>query len=211
MALYKFRLTKVTKATGVLRDGLSINGDYWDLITFSTLYNCFDKERIKEFFRKTFNYPSFPFDCNNLRNAIINREPLYVTYNNQRLGFKLPENVIADLYVLLSNLSVLIGTFYKEEYSFLNIENSKTTIIDIGAFIGDTPIYFASKGAKKVIALEPNPPTYNLALDNIKLNRLEDKITLLNAGYGKKSGLVRVKSKEISGQNSLEESEDGVP
>ena len=60
-------------------------------------------------------------------------------------------------------------------------------IIDIGANIGDSSIYFALNNAKKVIALEPYPYSYNYALKNININNLNDKITLLNAGYGEDS------------------------
>ncbi len=82
-----------------------------------------------------------------------------------------------------------IIVFGLEEYSFLKVENE--IIIDIGANIGDSPIYFALNSAKKVIALEPYPYSYNIALKNIKLNHLEDKIILLNAGYAQ-DGTIKV-------------------
>jgi len=42
-----------------------------------------------------------------------------------------------------------------------------------------------------VYAFEPYPYSYNIAKKNIKLNHLEDKITLLNEGCGK-SGFVTI-------------------
>lgn len=59
------------------------------------------------------------------------------------------------------------------------------TVLDIGANIGDSAIYFATRGAKHVFGLEVNPATYNIALDNIKTNNLEDLITVKNWGIGK--------------------------
>ena len=47
-------------------------------------------------------------------------------------------------------------------------------------------------GAKHVYALEPVPNIYQIALDNIKLNRLEDKVTLINAAAGSKDGEILV-------------------
>ncbi len=79
--------------------------------------------------------------------------------------------------------------FAREEYSFLNVKNE--IVLDIGANIGDSPIYFALNNAKKVIALEPYPYSYNIALSNIKKNDIEDKIILLNAGYGQ-DGTIKV-------------------
>lgn len=77
----------------------------------------------------------------------------------------------------------LLAVFGNEEYKFLNVDNE--IVIDVGANIGDSSIYFALNNAKKVIALEPYPYSYNIALENIKANKFHDKITLLNSGYGK--------------------------
>lgn len=81
------------------------------------------------------------------------------------------------------------AVFGNEEYSFLDAQNE--IVVDIGANIGDTSIYFASNNAKKIIGIEPYPYSYNMARKNIKKNNLEDKIILLNAGYGE-DGTVKV-------------------
>jgi len=76
------------------------------------------------------------------------------------------------------------------QYKWLDVKNRD--VVDIGANIGDTAIYFALKGAKHVYAFEPYPYSYNIAKKNIRLNHLEDKITLLNEGCGK-SGSIAIK------------------
>lgn len=76
----------------------------------------------------------------------------------------------------------IFDVFMKEEYKFLNVENR--IVLDIGASIGDSSIYFALNGAKKIISLEPYPYTFNFLVKNIKENRLNGKIIPLNAGYG---------------------------
>jgi FkbM family methyltransferase len=80
--------------------------------------------------------------------------------------------------------SSIYDTFVEEDYKFLNVQNK--SILDIGAFIGDSPIYFVLKGAKKVYAIEPHPDAYNEMIENIKLNNMEDKIIPINMGisYG---------------------------
>lgn len=80
------------------------------------------------------------------------------------------------------------AVFVNEEYKFLAAENEE--VVDIGASIGDSPIYFAMNGARKVIALEPYPYSYLFAAKNIAENKLEDKIDLINAGYGYDGELV---------------------
>jgi len=72
--------------------------------------------------------------------------------------------------------------FEYNEYDALNVNDH--VVIDVGAFIGDSAIYFALKGAKKVIALEPHPGAYAEMLENIRLNNLEDRIIPVNAGLG---------------------------
>ncbi|MEM3714462.1 MAG: FkbM family methyltransferase, partial [Nitrososphaeria archaeon] len=66
-----------------------------------------------------------------------------------------------------------IETFIDEDYKFLKVSNE--TVIDIGANVGDTPIYFALKGAKKVIALEPDFNYFTIANLNIEENNLNSK------------------------------------
>jgi len=80
--------------------------------------------------------------------------------------------------------------FIKEQYKWLDVRDKD--VVDVGANVGDTAIYFALKGAKRVYAFEPYPYSYNIAMKNIELNHLEDKITLLNEGCGR-SGFVTIK------------------
>ncbi|MCS7154129.1 MAG: FkbM family methyltransferase [Bacteroidia bacterium] len=62
------------------------------------------------------------------------------------------------------------------------------TILDIGAYNGDSSVYFALKGAKRIIALEPYPPSYQLAQQNIHSMGLSECITLLPVGLGAQAG-----------------------
>lgn len=69
-----------------------------------------------------------------------------------------------------------------ESYS-TNIENK--VVIDVGASIGDTPLYFASKGAK-VYAFEMTKINYDRMIRNLKLNPdLSKNITPVHAAVGK--------------------------
>lgn len=64
------------------------------------------------------------------------------------------------------------------------IDVKDRVVLDVGASIADSPIYFASIGAAKVIGLEPFPATLELAKYNVKLNKLEGTIKLVNAAIG---------------------------
>lgn len=100
----------------------------------------------------------------------------------------------------------IMEVFFAEDYKFLNPDGS--IVIDIGANIGDSAIYFALNGAEKVIALEPFPYSYNFALINIKENNLDDKIELSNVGYGKDEEII-LDDKSSAIGSKLESAENG--
>lgn len=73
------------------------------------------------------------------------------------------------------------GIFLNSEYK-VNVKGK--IVIDIGSQIGDTAIYFATLGARQVIGFEPFPHTFNLAKKNIKLNGMQNSITIFNYAIG---------------------------
>jgi FkbM family methyltransferase len=104
--------------------------------------------------------------------------------------FKREANVYAkvqDFIFLLPfpyGISELAETFYDECYGRFDVYNR--TVIDVGAFIGDTAIYFAGKGTKKVVAFEPAPPLYEIAVKNVQINGLANVISVRNEAVGEK-------------------------
>jgi len=83
--------------------------------------------------------------------------------------------------------SVIYEIFIKEEYK---ADIKDKVVIDVGAYHGESAIYFALQGAKKVIALEPDEDNYKIALKNIKENGLENKILLINKALASKDDKV---------------------
>jgi SAM-dependent methyltransferase len=71
----------------------------------------------------------------------------------------------------------IVEVFIKNVYGFLDVKDK--VVIDIGAGIGDSSIYLASRGAKQVVAVEPNRHMYELAKKNIDLNGFHDSIELI--------------------------------
>ncbi|WGM90388.1 MAG: FkbM family methyltransferase [Candidatus Bathyarchaeum tardum] len=53
---------------------------------------------------------------------------------------------------------------------------SDKTVLDVGAFIGDTACYFASKGAKKVVLYEPVLMHHEFIRKNIDLNHVNAEV-----------------------------------
>lgn len=98
---------------------------------------------------------------------------------------KLHYNSLTDL----GNAAGLgIEQFVWEEYKWLDVKGRD--VIDIGACIGDSAIYFALKKAKHVYAIEPFPASYKMARKNISANGLNKKITLINSAIADKHGAI---------------------
>jgi len=95
--------------------------------------------------------------------------------------------------------------FLEEEYNFLSIRGNE--VIDIGANIADSSIFFVLKGAKKVIALEPFPKNFDIAKKNIQLNNMEQKIDLILAACGAKNDVTHVNIDSIGVVKTLDKNE----
>lgn len=96
--------------------------------------------------------------------------------NGDMISFPISDN--GDIY----------RAFVNEEYSWLPVLNR--IVVDIGASIGDSPLYFAIRGSKHVYAYEPFPVAFERAQTNIRNNNLEQKITLFNNGIGSRNKLL---------------------
>jgi len=61
-------------------------------------------------------------------------------------------------------------------------------ILDVGAYRGETALFFCIHGAEKVIAAEPAPDNYALAQQNIQQSPYQERIDLLPLAIADKSG-----------------------
>jgi len=105
--------------------------------------------------------------------------------------------------------SSIYDTFIREDYKFLNVKDKN--VLDIGAFVGDSPIYFILKGAKKVYAIEPHPDAYKEMLENIKLNNMENKIIPINIGISYESDYITISTTKTNTQHILlKQEEEGI-
>jgi len=89
----------------------------------------------------------------------------------------------------------IVEIFDEEVYKALNCK--ERDVVDIGAYIGDSAVYFALKGARRVIAVEPHPNAFREMLDNIKLNNLENVVVPLNVGLTSKPGKICIENVDI--------------
>lgn len=103
----------------------------------------------------------------------------------------------------------IVNTFFKKDYGEISVKNK--TVVDIGANIGDTAIFYALNGAKKVIGIEPFPKNFQLARENIIVNNLDEIIELLQAGCSSKKGIIKIDPKYQSNiESKLRNFDSGV-
>lgn len=82
----------------------------------------------------------------------------------------------ADLYEI----------YFQNHYEKIPVNNKE--VIDIGANICDSSIYFVLNGATNVIAVELLPQNCEIAQKNITLNKLNDQIDIIMAGCSDEKG-----------------------
>jgi len=104
----------------------------------------------------------------------------------------------------------LIKTYFLDSpYGELDVKGK--TVLDVGANIGDSAIYFAARGAQRVISLEPYPTTFEVAKLNIEENGFQEQVLLLNEGAGR-SGVMKLDPELLSTRTSLaKNTSEGVP
>jgi len=95
-----------------------------------------------------------------------------------------------------------IEHFLEEPYKMLEVKGR--TVIDVGAYSGDSAIFFSLKGATNVLAFEPFPFAYKIAQRNIELNKITN-ITLFNEAIGAEDGFVFVDSEAKGPSTSLKQ------
>jgi len=126
-------------------------------------------------------------------NDEILHEGFRLLYSFIKRGWKYEDGIIEknDGSVKFKYISYSVFEVFDENvYGNINVLNKE--VVDIGANVGDSSIYFALKGARKVVGVEPLPSVYARAIENVQLNHLEGKIFLINAALGSKSGKIKV-------------------
>lgn len=94
---------------------------------------------------------------------------------DQRHFLTNPPNSSAKFVVrkdVYGDLSTVFETFVRNQYAELEIANKK--VLDIGAAIGDSAVFFALKGASIVMSYEPNEELFALCQANIAANGLNN-------------------------------------
>ena len=114
-----------------------------------------------------------------------------------------------NLYGISRGIDAFLTFRNDGTYDFLPVKEK--VVLDVGANIGDTPVYFAMRGSKKVIGIEPFPQNYEIAKKNVEINGLSDKIMILLAACGSSGGYLTIDPRYKSDiRSSLKDFSQGV-
>lgn len=125
-------------------------------------------------------------------------------------GIVISRNGIPHLWFYGWWYSELKQMFVDEIYKDLPVQGK--IVVDVGANIGDSSIYFITKGAERVIAIEPFPTNFELGKKNVEINHLSEKITFIHAGISDKIREIPISTDIENGYTSfrLKEHENGL-
>ncbi len=165
----------------------------FNMIMNKDTINVVTREGKTDKWKRTYVW-TYPLLCNLIKDQNYSNNINYFSDKTNYFEFKF-NNKDLKFYGIKEGNGDFVGIFINNEYEFLN--PNECAVIDIGANIGDSAIYMIMNNAKKVVSLEPYPYSYNLALKNIELNNLKDRITLINGGYGKDS-IIKIDENKIT-------------
>lgn len=113
------------------------------------------------------------------------------TVVSQKMVLPMPN----DLHVIVPNQSnFATGLYLHQLYDFGNMAffchflRPDDLLLDVGANVGIYGLLSAKSTGCKVIACEPAPDTFRTLTDNVRLNRLDDRIDLHNVAVGDTDG-----------------------
>tara|TARA_B100000029_G_scaffold510849_1_gene603365 strand:- start:1994 stop:2947 length:954 start_codon:yes stop_codon:yes gene_type:complete len=140
---------------------------------------------------------NYPINCilkNNQNFLLYHKKDISLLTHNEM--WKICKFVKDFLYIKIneqtlifynSHLGDMVAVFANEQYK--KIAKKDKILIDIGAAIGDSSIYAAFRGCKKVIAIEPLKINFEIMKKNIDINNMVDRIIPINAALTHKSSI----------------------
>jgi len=87
------------------------------------------------------------------------------------------------------NKFMAFGEIFRDGIYDVDVDVKGRTVVDVGAGIGDSPIYFALNGAKKVYAFDVNISYLEKNIKNIRENNLEDVVEPIRCECGLSNNL----------------------
>jgi len=140
------------------------------------------RETIRRVFGISYTWRDIQVDSTSLfrllRKLVFNR---YDVYGSR--GEVVVKTCFGEISVDMQDhdLLNLLSEPFEEMYGYVDVDGR--VVVDIGAYIGETALYFIHKGARRVYAFEPVEKFFRYLLKNISRNNLEGK-KIIAFNYG---------------------------
>ncbi len=139
-----------------------------------------------------------------------------------QVGSRLVEGAVAMNFVDQTRLlvsrgmtgatqNIYCGLQEFEDMAFvLHVLRDKDLFVDIGANVGSYTVLASGAVGARCISIEPIPDAFHHLMDNINLNRIGDRVSALNIGIGKGTGILRFTSDLDTVNHVLADSEEEI-
>lgn len=122
--------------------------------------------------------------------ALIKEGWTVIQISQNLITFQSPNNAIITCRAGIGyDIGHLVEIYLDEIYGS-GFKNKN--VIDIGMSNGDSSIYFAKEGSKRVIGLEPDKRSFDLALKNIKESQVDNIVLPLNKALSDQTGIIEL-------------------
>jgi FkbM family methyltransferase len=101
------------------------------------------------------------------------------------IKFRIGSDYLTARYGKTADLFVLKETYFDKIYDG---DYDGNFVIDVGGYIGETALFFAQRGARRVFCVEPSPDNLRLLEQNISQSSFKDKIVIIRAAILDKDG-----------------------
>jgi FkbM family methyltransferase len=100
--------------------------------------------------------------------------------------------------------NVYVGLHEFEDMAFLlHFLRGDDLFVDVGANVGAYTVLACSAVGAQAFAFEPVPSTYTRLLDNVRLNRTEDRVRCINAAVGDVPGTIAFSSADDTTNHAI--------
>jgi precorrin-6B methylase 2 len=106
---------------------------------------------------------------------LLSRRNATITYKGRNFVFEYNTKTLRFVPLALCEI------FAYGSYEELNVKGKE--VVDIGASIGDTAIYFLANGARRVYCFETSPYRFSVSKRNLRMNGYLQKVKLFNKEF----------------------------
>lgn len=130
----------------------------------------------------------------------------YAKFNNEYEEISLRVKKRGNFFVLKSNnqeyklplnhfeMSIFFHNYGLSELPTYILKDISTGyVLDVGAYIGDSALKFLEYNPRKVICLEPEKSNFSLLKKTVEINKIGEKVDILNMGAGDKKEELSIK------------------